>query len=98
MRAAMEGTIHFMRLVVWWGACGVGEADFGHSIVTSCANEVIAWGEVIPDSPRTSASSEKAVASRAHSASGNSLNWLAMIPATIASPAPTVLRTGTLGG
>jgi hypothetical protein len=61
-------------------------------------DESIAAGEVIPDSIRAKASMENATASRAHFASGSSRRRAAMIPATVASPAPTVLSTLTSGG
>jgi len=54
--------------------------------------------ELIPLPTRLSLSTEKAVASRAHSRNGHCCNWADKIPATIASPAPTVLCTAMSGG
>src|SRR5260370_32778824 len=51
-----------------------------------------------PEPRRVIAPSEKAVASRAQSGRLNPFTWPAISPATIASPAPTVLFTFTTGG
>src|SRR5882724_8343818 len=67
-------------------------------IVFSSINTLILSRELNADVFRVRASSAKALASRADSSKDMPPSWPVNIPATIASPAPTVLRTPTFGG
>lgn len=73
-------------------------AHFHNAATVTCAvMAAMDWEKSWVSLPRVSAWTENAVALRAVSASVSPPAWAGTIPATMASPAPAVLRTSTSG-